>query len=231
MFPDVCVACGAGLPARRRHLCDECERGLRVRPGSLALPRGTCGSGDTPDAGSADRAFYALEFEGAARALIHALKYRGAVSIAGVLAELSAEAALRACVTRPDLVTPVPLHPVRLRERGFNQSELIASRLAALLGTPSRRTLTRIRSAPPQARLGRRQRLSLAPAAFRASRDAPGPGRVLLVDDVTTTGATLAAASSALSAAGAEEVVCFAVAGTATEPRAGASGRNRLTGL
>jgi ComF family protein len=163
--------------------------------------------------------FYALEFDGVARALIHELKYRGAVSIAGKLAELASGPARRACGGPPDLVTAVPLHPVRRRERGFNQSELIASRLAELLGSPAGETLTRISNTPPQALLGRRERLSFPSAAFRASRGASDLGRVLLVDDVATTGATLAAASLALSEAGAGEVVCFAVAGTAAGRR------------
>jgi ComF family protein len=230
-FPDACVACGSGLPARRRHLCEACERGLRVRPGTLELPGSGDGSGDAPGEGRGRRAFYALEFEGAARALIHELKYRGAVSIAVELAELAAGPARRACVAPPDVVTAVPLHPVRLRERGFNQSELIAWRLARLLGSPARETLTRTSNTTQQALLGRRQRLVLPAAAFRSSGVPPGIGRVLLVDDVVTTGATMAAAASALAAGGASEVICFAVAGSAGDEPADAPRRIGLTGL
>ncbi|MCK4409161.1 MAG: ComF family protein [Candidatus Eisenbacteria sp.] len=171
--------------------------------------------------------FYALEFEGVARAVIHALKYQCRTSIAPDLARLAVPAALCACVTPPDVVVPVPLHTIRFRERGFNQSELLAVHLAAFVGAPARRALVRTRHTPPQARLPRQQRLAIARGTFRAAEGSAELGRVLLVDDVATTGATLAAASLELLRAGAKEVVCFAIAGTAPEGR---SGRTRLTG-
>ena len=171
--------------------------------------------------------FYAMEFEGATRAMIHALKYQGRTSIAPDLARLSVPAALSACVTLPDVVVPVPLHAVRSRERGFNQSELLAVHLARSIGVPARRALVRTRHTPPQAGLPRQQRLAIAEDTFRAVETSAEPRRILLLDDVATTGATLAAASLELLRAGAEEVICFAVAGTA--PR-NLSGRASLTG-
>ncbi len=171
--------------------------------------------------------FYALEFEGTTRAMIHALKYQGRTSVAPDLARLAAPAALCACVTPPDVVVPVPLHTIRFRERGFNQSELLAAHLAGFIGVPARRALVRTRYTPPQAGLPRQQRLAIAQNTFRAAEASDRPGRVLLLDDVATTGATLAAASLELIRAGAEEVVCFAVAGTA--PRE-LRGRTSLTG-
>ncbi len=168
-----------------------------------------------------------MEFEGATRAMIHALKYQGRTSIALELARVAVPAALWACVTPPDVVVPVPLHAIRFRERGFNQSELLAVHLADSIGVPAQRALVRTRHTPPQAGLPRQQRLAIAQDTFRAREGSGKPGRVLLVDDVATTGATLAAASLELLRAGAEEVVCFAVAGTA--PR-DLSGGTSLTG-
>jgi len=165
--------------------------------------------------------FYALEFEGAARAMIHALKYQGRTSVARDLARLAVPAALCVSRTPPDVVVPIPLHPVRFRERGYNQSELLAVHIAAGIGAPVRRALVRTRHTPPQAQLARPQRLAIAQGTFRAPVGSVEPGRVLLVDDVATTGATLAAASLELLRAGASEVVCFALAGTAPGERTG----------
>ena len=167
-----------------------------------------------------------MEFEGATRAMIHALKYQGRTSIAPDLARLAVPAALCACVTPPDVVVPVPLHAIRFRERGFNQSELLAVHLAGFIGVPARRALVRTRHTPPQAGLPRQQRLAIAQDTFRAVEGSAESGRVLLLDDVATTGATLTAASLELLRAGAEEVVCFAVAGTAARDL---SGRTSLT--
>lgn len=222
LFPDTCVACGVSLEASQRHLCPACGLEMRqgpnaescVWPPSLELP----GFRDAARPACA-RAFYALEFDGATRAMIHALKYRGMTSIALDLARAAAPAALRACHDLPDVVTFVPMHAVRLRERGFNQSELLAAHLAETADAPAGTTLVRTRNGPPQARMSRHERLSLPDDAFGVVGDVANHETILLVDDVVTTGATLAAASTALLRAGARTVVCFAVAGTAEKAR------------
>jgi len=183
---------------------------MRVKPGFVALPVPHDSPGDPAGA----TALYALEFEGATRSLIHALKYEARTSLAVVLADLAAPVALAAFGGPPDAVTPVPLHPVRLRERGFNQSELLAELLAESLGVPAITTLRRVRHTGAQAKLARRDRLAISAADFEPAGGAVGVGRVLLVDDVVTTGATLSAAAQALRRAGAHHVACFAVAGT-----------------
>ncbi|MYI82590.1 MAG: ComF family protein, partial [Chloroflexi bacterium] len=110
-----------------------------------------------------------------------------------------------------DAVTPIPLHGARRRRRGFNQSELIASRVAAALGLPLRADLLRrVRATGPQTALGRDRRASNVAGAFAAG--GPPPPGVLLVDDVSTTGATLAAAARALLEDGARRVYALAVA-------------------
>ncbi len=219
------MACGAPLGASRRHVCSACESGLHASGGSLALPE----LREAPDSGPSNaRAFYALEFEGVARAMVHALKYEGRTSLAATLAAIAAPEALRACEGPPDVVTPVPLHPLRLRERGFNQSELLAAGLAAAMNVPARTTLARALHATTQASLPRHRRLEMRPSAFHATGHAAALGRVLLVDDVVTTGATLAAASLALLSAGAGDVVCFALAGTPSRALAERSPRKAV---
>jgi ComF family protein len=113
-----------------------------------------------------------------------------------------------------DVVVPVPLHPSRLRERGYNQAELIARPLARRLGLPLKPyLLARTRPRPEKLKLTRRERWQTVRGAYAMRR----PGRidkvrVLLVDDVFTTGATLDACSRALREAGASRVVGLTVA-------------------
>jgi ComF family protein len=112
------------------------------------------------------------------------------------------------------VAVPVPLHPSRLAERGFNQSTLLAARLARRLGVPLwPSALSRTRDTPPQATLARGARLANVADAFVARQPEHVSGRnVLLVDDVWTTGATLEACESALLAAGATRVAWAVVA-------------------
>jgi predicted amidophosphoribosyltransferase len=106
----------------------------------------------------------------------------------------------------------VPLHAGRLAERGFNQSEELAARLARRTGLPLVPGLLRCRDTGHQASLGRRARQGNVEGAFVWAVPAPPPARVLLVDDVLTTGATLAACADALRAAGTREVRAIAIA-------------------
>jgi len=122
-----------------------------------------------------------------------------------------------------DLVVPVPLHPERQKERGFNQAELLARAMARRLGLPVElRAIERHTPRPPKQRLSRHERWEVARGAYGAS-----PGRridnrrVLLVDDVFTTGATLDACARALRSAGAAQVAALTVA-RVTEAWAGA---------
>jgi ComF family protein len=112
------------------------------------------------------------------------------------------------------LVVPVPLHPARLAERGFNQSALLAGRVARSLGAPmAPRALARTTDTAHQANLDRAARLANVSAAFRVRHPAAVRGRlVLLVDDVRTTGATLDACRSVLAGAGASRIVSAVVA-------------------
>lgn len=113
-----------------------------------------------------------------------------------------------------DAVIPVPLDRARQRERGYNQAELIAKPLARLLGIPFRSyLLVRTRPRPNQLRLTRRERWETVRGAYAMHQEAQVDNvRVLLVDDVFTTGATLDACSKALKEAGAARVVGLTVA-------------------
>ena len=118
-----------------------------------------------------------------------------------------------------DFIVPVPLHALRLAERGYNQSALLARALATQLGIPLRLTaLRRQRATLPQAHLGREQRHDNLRQAFVPTAVEAG-SRVLLVDDVITTGSTLRACSDALQQGGGQ-VVCILTATQAALPPA-----------
>jgi ComF family protein len=144
---------------------------------------------------------------GPARLAIHQLKYRGRRRVAPALASLLAPLV----PDGPWTVVPVPLHRRRLRARGFNQAGLLARALARQRGWPYLDALERTRETAPSPGLGRAERERNLSLVFRARRPLAGR-RVLLVDDVLTSGATAAAARLALLAAGAAEVHVAVVA-------------------
>ncbi len=154
-----------------------------------------------------------FRFEGVIREAVHQLKYRNLRSVAAPLAALLRDF-LEASPLPADVLVPVPLHRRRLRERGYNQSGLLARELGKLTSTPViENCLVRIRPAAPQARAATvAERQSNVADAF-ACRDARLKGRqVLLIDDVATTGATVEACAGALKAAGAESVWALVLA-------------------
>lgn len=109
-------------------------------------------------------------------------------------------------------IIPVPLHRSRLRKRGFNQSEILASELAELCGLPVRTdVLYRIRMTEPQKKLGKEQRMRNLRGAFGVSREWIPCENVLLIDDIYTTGSTVERAAKVLKIAGAENVFFLTV--------------------
>ncbi len=150
-------------------------------------------------------------YEGALREAICALKFRRQRTVAKPLGLLLARYAPPEVLRGMEAVVPVPLHPKRLAQRGFNQAELLARRVAEAAGVPCLpQALRRVRQEVPQAELGAVDRWHNVVDAF-----APGTcvsGTVLLVDDVFSTGATAAAAAGALQAAGAGRVAVLTLA-------------------
>ncbi|MFO0733057.1 MAG: ComF family protein [Nitrospiraceae bacterium] len=139
-------------------------------------------------------------------------KFRGKVGLAGALGRLLIEALPPTLVG--DLVIPVPLHPDRLRNREFNQSLLLADRIATHLALPlDYRSLVRIRDTAPQTTLTRTARLQNMRSAFAVPKPSRISGkRILLVDDVLTTGTTANACAKVLLKAGAADVTLLALA-------------------
>ncbi|HWC05731.1 MAG TPA: ComF family protein [Gemmatimonadota bacterium] len=213
LLPPLCLHCGASLDAARPGCCPACldelrplgEEGCRrcglPRPGS---PDGCARCRDWP-AGLEARA--AVRYAGVAVSLVRHLKYAGWLHLAATCAEAMAD---HIQVASLDALVPVPLHPVRLRARGYNQARALAEALGAIHGWPVLEVVERARATRSQVGLDRAGRAANVEGAFVCR---PGvPAVIGLVDDVTTSGATLAAAGSALLTAGARRVVGLAFA-------------------
>ncbi|MBI4279244.1 MAG: ComF family protein [Armatimonadetes bacterium] len=153
-------------------------------------------------------------YEGVAKEAVHALKFGRRRALAGPLGTLMGTVAFREWGARPpDLVVPVPLHPARERERSFNQAHLLAVEVAAVLGAPlAPAALRRVRATPQQTGLAGDARRENVAGAFEAEAGAVRGRRILLVDDVMTTGATLEASAEPLRRAGAREVCAVVMA-------------------
>lgn len=231
VYPPTCPGCGAAT-AEPHALCATCWSGLHLieRPfcerlgtpfaldlgtGSLISPRAIA---DPP---VFERARAVAHYDGTARDLVHRLKYGDRLDLSHTMARMMT-AAGRDLLTDADLVVPVPLHVLRLWRRRFNQAALLARAIARQSGKPCDvRALNRVRATRPQVGLTRHQRSLNLQGAFRVSQAARmriAGRRILLVDDVTTTGATGNAAARALLRAGATGVDLLTFATVTGEP-------------
>ena len=192
----ICPGCEAALPKLQRPYCPLC-----ASPGASA-PCSSCQ--EWPPA--YDRILAPYLMEGAARDMVYDLKYRNIRASAPELGRLMAGLAASDAVPA-DMLVPVPLHRRRERERGYNQAELLARQVSVRTGIPLRRgVLQRVNDAPPQVSMsGHEERRRNIEGAFRGTEDLSGQ-KIMLVDDVVTTGSTMAACAAALKAAGASSV-------------------------
>ncbi len=170
-----------------------------------------------PDAGvvigdALELALAAFAYEGVLRRTLQRLKYGGAARMAVPLAEASVPAlGTLLAISGNVALVPVPVHVVRLRERGYNQAGLLAAELGKRARLPVADILARPRPTTKQHRLDRAGRLRNLRDAFALSAEARPPPAAILVDDILTTSATLEACASVLRAAGTRRVYGFAI--------------------
>ena len=222
-YPDVCQACRE-FAAGSSHgfLCEFCRSKVRFINSPMCQRCGlpysgeintdfTCGNceGQQLDFDSARASVFP---SGLMRDVIHQFKYSNATWFEPFVVETFLKQALpNLAVGEWDAVVPTPLHPVKLRERGFNQAESLAEPLADRLGILlANDLLARVKFTAPQATLSRADRFKNMKGAFKAKADSGIMNkRLILVDDVMTTGATVNACAGALKVAGAIEVVVW----------------------
>jgi competence protein ComFC len=197
VFPPQCIGC-------KRHvgslLCAECQAALTPSPLIREM--------DDP---LQERQATAL-YGGALQSAIHGLKYRGKSAFAAILAKRLADTFAQTDWT-PTVLTAVPLHANRQKNRGFNQSALLATELSKLVQIPFNPQLVkRIKDTRPQVGLGIHDRQQNMESAFQADPTLCKDQQIVIVDDVYTTGATIRACASALLEAGASKVWALTVA-------------------
>ena len=227
VYPNVCQCCGTERAGRLQgYVGERCREDIRVLRPPMCARCGLTFQGDINMSFECSNCHnVALHFayarsaaaaKGVLLEIIHRYKYQRALWFEPFLAELLVKAALPTLGSGSgwNMIVPVPLHPSRQREREFNQAENLACRLARATGLPlNSRALVRTEATPSQTRLSREDRARNVRNAFAAAQRANLRGaRVVLVDDVMTTGATTNACARVLRKAGAEEVCVWTVA-------------------
>ena len=209
LFPLRCIECGL----EGSLICPDCQNRL-ARIQTPVCP--FCGVDNSPDRPCTNCPVFRpvidgirapFRFEATIRSAVHQLKYRNLRALASPLAAMMADYLSENWLPH-DITMPVPLHSNKLRERGYNQSELLAKELSKLTGIPTEKDcLTRHRHTPAQAMTkSREERQRNMAGAFACKNDNARGKKVLLIDDVATSCATLDACAAALKAAGAVSV-------------------------
>ena len=224
LLPPTCLLCGA--PGAAGHdLCTGCAADLpRNTPACpvCALPLATGFDGACEHCRarsfSFDRAFVPLRYQPPVDFLILGLKFNRRLSHARLLGELFAAALAERDAPPPDCIIPVPLHPLRLRERGFNQALELARPSARCFRVPLLADgLRRMRHTTPQTQLDAGRRQGNLRGAFAANQPLVGR-RVALMDDVVTTASTVAECSRVLRANGAADIEIWAIGRAVADP-------------
>jgi ComF family protein len=223
-YPRLCIVCTRPSSPDLRWMCAECIDALRINAaGRNACP--WCGQNRTErrcdctqEAHAGPRTFSLFDFDETVKPLVHAFKYGGLKRLAFDIGRHFASLLPPEFRADADAVVPIPLHWARTLKRGYNQAAWLARGFCAGLGAPAllqEKLVRRARHTKTQTRLDRNRRAANMAGAFRLhprSREFPVGKRIILVDDVVTTGATTAQCAQVLTAGGAKEVMVISLA-------------------
>ena len=203
LFPPKCAFCGK-LTDTARGVCGDCEKSLPYRPEGKIMQK--------IEGFDCAVTFY---YDDMVKEGIRALKFQGKSTRAAAFGGYLAQTAAEYLGGQFDAITFVPVSPWRNFTRGYDQAQLLSEAAANIWGEKSQKILVKIRNNPPQSSVktpGERRANVLGAYRVRSGGDVAGK-RFLLIDDVCTTGSTMAECARTLMAAGAESVVCAALAG------------------
>ena len=212
IYPPLCISCGQLLDSSREHVCPDCWSAIKPVTPDLSLYLET--RNKLLDSSVVDGllSLFVFEKEGPFQKIAHALKYSGVQQL-GIELGRRLGSLIRAEGISADILVPVPLHKRKLRERGFNQSFLIARGVSEVTGIPVRADLVhRCRWTETQTALSKEERKQNVEDAFKCRRSDIRGLCVIVVDDVITTGATIGAVAVALKSSGARSVVAISAA-------------------
>lgn len=208
VFPPVCIVCDNKISSEKVPICSSCLSGLAPLSKTIRSKK------DVPE--SLDDLKIAFLFNEHYRAIVHYLKYKEHQSIGHLIGRKMA-----GILTLPDLVNsvvvPIPLHPIKYRTRGYNQAWLISKGLADQAGLEiNRHIIKRVKNTQSQTTLTKKERRKNMKDAFQVTDDRHDIKKVILVDDVFTTGSTMDSAARILKKSGVKTVIGVASAAPAS---------------
>lgn len=203
LFPPRCVFCGKFLRNGTEEICPDCAESLPRLTGTDAITYGEC----------FDICISALRYDGNVQKAIHRYKFRGAAGYADCFGKILAQCIKENLSGRYDIITWVPLSEERLKKRGYDQSFLLAQAAALALDDIAVETLVRDHDAKEQSLFKENadRRANVMGAYSASDAELIREKRILIIDDVVTTGSTLSECARTLVDAGASEVICAAL--------------------
>jgi ComF family protein len=212
IYPPLCISCGRLLDSGREHVCPDCWSAITPVTRDLSLFLETRNKLLVSRVIDELISLFVFEKEGPFQKIAHALKYSGVQQL-GLDLGRRLGSLIQAEGISADVLVPVPLHKRKLRERGFNQSLLIARGVSEVTGIPVQADLVhRCRWTQTQTALSKEERKENVENAFQCGKSDIGGLRVIVVDDVITTGATIVAVAMVLRSSGARSVIAISAA-------------------